>query len=184
MYSPRVATPSPAVTQFVPRKSVPTPAVPAIVAHPAACVGVMRPDGSGRFAVRFMAASLRTSINWLNEFAEAAHKKVPPSAEAKQVGSSGPDVIKYPAVVVATTRPLSRLLESSPYTAPHSKGEHSVRRGAGGGDQEGAVSEAGASALVDARECPSRTAGTIRLPSATGTRARRLAFLRISERVP
>ena len=62
VYRPRVAAPSVAVTQFVPSASVARPATPAPLAQPTACARLTRPDGSGRFAVRFIAASLRISM--------------------------------------------------------------------------------------------------------------------------
>ena len=62
VYRPSVVAPSAVVTQSVPSASVVRPARPEALAQPMACCRLMRPEGSGRFIVRFIAASLRISM--------------------------------------------------------------------------------------------------------------------------
>ena len=113
VYSPSVAAPRAVVMQLVPSASVARPAAPEALAQPIACGRLMRPDGSGRLCVRFIAASFRVSMIWLKLLAEPASRKVPPSADARLVKSSGPLDMRWPAAVEPTTSALSRLLDSS-----------------------------------------------------------------------
>jgi hypothetical protein len=122
VYSARVPPPSTAVIGLVPRASVPMPVRPAALAHAVACAGLIRSDGSGLCFVRAISASYGTSMIWLKELAEAAHRKVPPSAAPIVAGQMASGAMTWPAAVVITTKPLRRLLESSMYTLNHAPG--------------------------------------------------------------
>ena len=119
MYSASVPLPSAAVIGLVPRARVPKPVTPAALAHAVACIGLIRFDGSGRCRVRAIAASWGTSMIWLNELADAAHRKVPPSAAPIVAGQTVLGAMTWPAAVVITTSPLRRLFDSSMYTPSH-----------------------------------------------------------------
>lgn len=76
----------------------------------------MRSEGSGLFDVRAISASYGRSMIWLNELADADSRNVPPSAAPIVGKSTAPGAMAWPAAVVMTTSPLSRLFESSMYT--------------------------------------------------------------------
>jgi hypothetical protein len=71
------------VSGFTQAYSSAVPVAPHSPAKAAAWDVVIKPEGSGRLAVRFIIASNFTSRIWLIVFAQPLHSRVPAMAQAK-----------------------------------------------------------------------------------------------------